>query len=110
MKEVIWTPGWGPDTLIKILPDMDKAFFNGLLRHRVQVSWEDEASVRSLGIPDFANKMGVTAFHHDNKTAHIRLNRRAVCFHSDGPRSQMLQTLVHELVVSINGTVPIIMR
>ena len=46
MREVIWTPGWGPDTLIKILPDMDEAFFNGLLRQRVQVSWEDEASVQ----------------------------------------------------------------
>ena len=88
---------------------MNEAFFNGLLRHRVQVSWEDEASVKSLNIPNFANILGVTAINHEKNTIHIRLNRRAICFDPNGPRSQMLQTLVHELVVSINGTVPIIM-
>ena len=74
MREVIWTPGWGPDTLIKILPDMDEAFVNGLLRYRVQVSWEDEASVQSLDIPDFANMLGFTAFNHKNNITYIRLN------------------------------------
>ena len=40
MRAVIDTPDWGPDILIKILPDLDVAFFNGLLRNKIQVSWK----------------------------------------------------------------------
>ena len=29
MRQMIHTPGWGPDILVKILPDVDMAFFNG---------------------------------------------------------------------------------
>ena len=29
MRQVIHSPRWGPDILVKILPDMDMAFFNG---------------------------------------------------------------------------------
>ena len=36
INQVISTPDWGPDTLVKILPDRDVAFFDDYLRSRVQ--------------------------------------------------------------------------
>lgn len=108
MREVIGRPGWGPDILVKILPNMDEAFFNDLLRCRVQVTWEDEASVRSPNalIPAFANNLGVTSFENIDETCHIRLNRRHVCGGGlCGPRKLMLQVLIHEMVVSIRSNI-----
>lgn len=108
MREVINTPGWGPDILVKILPDMDEAFSNGLLRCSIQVTWEDEASVRSSNdsIPDFADNLGDTSFDDIDETCHIRLNRRYICGGHGGPRKLMLQVLIHEMVVSIRSTLP----
>ena len=31
INQVISTPDWGPDILVKILPDLDVAFFDGYL-------------------------------------------------------------------------------
>ena len=98
IREVVLTPGWSPDTLMKVLPDVDEAFFDGLLRYRIEVAWLDTASV------DF---FGYTSFNAVENTCCIRLNRRTICFGPLGPRQQMFATLIHEMVVSINSTVPI---
>ena len=109
MREVISTPGWGPDMLVKILPDMDEAFFNGLLRSRVQVTWEDEFTVQfsTLPIPRFAYLLGATGYDHNNDICYIRLNRSSICERHSGSRKLMLQVLVHELVVSTRSVLPI---
>ena len=62
MRAVIDTPDWGPDILIKILPDLDVAFFNGFLRNKIQVSWQDEFSMQALRFPtsEFHNALGST--------------------------------------------------
>ena len=107
IKLAISTPGWEPDLLVKLMPDLDVAFFKGRLRTHVQVSWEDSHTMLHLQHPasDFANSLGVTLFDGVNKTCYIRLNRNRVC-HEPDPREVMLQTLVHEMVVSKSSTRP----
>lgn len=108
IKQVIDTPDWGPDTLIKMLPDMDVAFFNGQLRSRVRVSWHSGRPIQFLGTPitRFAKALAVTAFDEGNNICYIYLNRDKICSHPSGPRMVMLGTLIHEMIVSINSTLP----
>ena len=108
MRQVICTPGWRPDILIKMLPDMNEASLNGLLRSRVRVSWEDEASIQSSSLhPNFANVLGATAFDDRDSLCYNRLNRRGICFNPDEPRELMSQALVHEKVARVDSTVPL---
>lgn len=108
IKQVIDTPDWGPDTMVKMLPDLDVAFFDGRLRSRVHASWQDWHSIQSLNppVPDFANLLGITWFRCQTNTCSICLNRQKICLDPGGPRLLMLQTLVHEMVVSTNSTLP----
>ena len=101
INQVISTPDWGPDILVKILPDLDVAFFDGYLRSRVQASWQDGFSAGQA----FARVLGNTNFDKMTNTCHIRLNRYIICFGTVEPRQQMLHTLIHEMVVSIISTV-----
>lgn len=96
---------WGPDVLIKILPDLDVAFFNGLLRNKIQVSWQDSLSIQAEEFPAsrFDNDLGATVFDDVNSISHVYLNRRNICAKSN-PRQAMLLTLVHELVVSTSAS------
>ena len=108
IRQALSTPDWGPDMLVKLLPDMDLAFFNGGLRTHVQVSWEDEWSVLCSQHPNptFADNLGTTAFDSVRNVCHIRLNRIRICQDQPNPREAMLQTLIHEMVVSTSSTLP----
>lgn len=105
MRAVIDTPGWGPDLLIKILPDLDVAFFNGLLRNKIQVSWQDGFSMEDLEFPcsGFDTALGGTEFDHLNGICYVYLNRIFICYEPDF-RQAMLTTLFHELVVSMHAS------
>ncbi|KAK3176964.1 hypothetical protein OEA41_008290, partial [Lepraria neglecta] len=43
---VRWFESWGPDTIIKALPDLDVAFFGGNLRNNVGVFWKTGDAVK----------------------------------------------------------------
>ena len=95
MRAVIDTPDCGPDILIKILPDLDVAFFNGLIRNKIQVSWQDEYSMQASGFPrsDFHLDLGSTEFDSLNGICYVFLNRHNICDEPD-PRQAMSQTLL----------------
>lgn len=69
---VVDTLDWGPDVLLKILPDLDGAFFNGLLRNKIQVSWQDVFSIRALESPS-------SEFDDLNGICYVYLNRHKIC-------------------------------
>ena len=102
IHQAISTPNWGPDLLIKLMPDLDTAFFNGRLRTHVQVAWEDEYTMLFAFKPDanFDTNLGSTSFDSVNNISYIRLNKTKICHQERNPRIAMLQTLVHEMVVS----------
>lgn len=106
INRVIHTPDWGPDVLVKILSDMDIAFFDGRLRVRIHVSWQDGRSMQPSGHSNLHPfiPLGTTVFNGTNNACDIRLNREKIRFGAAEPRTQMLQTLVHETVVGISGT------
>ena len=109
MRAAIDTPGWGPDILIKIIPDMDIAFFNGLLRHKIHVSWQDKFSIQAVPrpVPAFYKTYGAAAFDRTSGICHIYVNREGDLFDAgEVPRKFTLQTLVHQRVVSINSNPP----
>ena len=99
---VVDTWDWGPDVLVKILPDLDVAFFNGLLKNKIQVSWQDESSIQAQEFPsqNFEYDLGATEFDKLSGICHVYLNRYNISDEVNA-REAMLQTLLHELVVSI---------
>ena len=105
IRRVIRTPGWGPDVLIKVSHDMDTAFFNGHLRSRVLVSWQDEQVMHTI-VPDFRYLFGCTSHSRNSNTCLISLNRVGICYGPAEPRRQMFQTLTHEMLVSSNNPPP----
>lgn len=103
INQAISTPNWGPDLLVKLMPDLDTAFFNSRLRTHVQVAWKDESSIVFMDEDTdtlFPNALGLTLFNSVNNSSYIFLNRDNVCHGKPDPRVAMLQTLVHEMVVS----------
>ena len=92
--------------LVQISRDLDTAFFDGRLRGRVQVSWEDVHTTQFLGSNSMAI-LGVTRFDENTNICYILLNRYSISGGSVEPRMQMLQTLIHEMVVSSNMTKPL---
>ena len=103
IDQVLRTPVWGPDMLLQISCDLDIAFFDGYLRNRIKVSWEDVYTTPHLGLNPM-QVLGVTTFYKDDNTCHISLNRYAIPDGPIEPKTQTVQTLTHEMVVSSNTT------
>lgn len=65
-------------------------------------SWKILRSIQALKFPSsgFGNVLGVTELDNLNGICYVYLNRHSIC-HELNPKQAMLQTLLHELVVSI---------
>ena len=107
MRQVLDTPDWGPDILLKMFSDMDVAFFEGQLRNRVRVSWYDGCPSQ-LGNPPIRDSQGFGITHFDpvDNTCYIFLNRDIILDNPTDPRMMMLETMIHEMVVSLASTMP----
>ncbi|KAL9076588.1 MAG: hypothetical protein Q9161_000920 [Pseudevernia consocians] len=100
-----WAPDWGPETIIKSLPDIDVAFFGGWLRGLIQFSWQDAYTMQSLKNPnpEFANLSGDSYMDVTDNICHVRLNRDMILNISADPRKDMFGTAFHELCVSLDS-------
>ena len=90
MRAVISTPDWGPDTWIKILPDMDIAFFKGLLRHKIHVSRRDKLSMQASPNPDpeFYRSYASTVFNSTSSIYHVHFKKERERLFQRGRRSE----------------------
>ena len=67
----------GPDMLIQISCDLDTACFDGRLRYRIRVFWEDVYTTLLLG-SDLKKVLAVSDLDEDQNTCHIVLNRYGI--------------------------------
>ena len=106
IDQVFWTPMWGPEMLIQISRDLDTAFFHGCLRGSIKVSWEDVNTTPFLG-SNLMEVLGITRFDENDNICYILLNRYAIQGGPIEPKTQTVQTLIHEMVVNSNMTKPL---
>ncbi|MCJ1467102.1 hypothetical protein MMC07_005724 [Pseudocyphellaria aurata] len=94
---------WHPDIVIKALPDIDTAFFNGMLRGNIKVQWVDDAllDANMRGPRGPAIVMANTRYLHPRQPhgcTSIWLSLQGVLEPARNPRQRMWQALFHELI------------
>lgn len=99
LRRASWSPDWGPETIIKAMPDIDSAYFGGFLHHMVQVSGQDEKSFTDLD-PGATNLLGLTYVRESDNICCVYLHREEIFNKGRSPKKLMWETIFHELVVS----------
>lgn len=92
-----WDSKWGPDLLVKMLPDIDTAFFNNRLRENLVVHWSDSDTMGMRRDTDETETLGMTSTEGGGNCT-VQLNRDVIFAHAN-PCKQMWQSLYHELVL-----------
>lgn len=62
LSQARWDQHWSPDIIVKVLPDIDAAFFNNRLRGNLVVFWSDADTMGMRYDTDQTNSYGTTQY------------------------------------------------
>lgn len=94
-----WDSKGGPDIILKVLHDMDIAFFNSRLRGKVVVRWSNTEDITvQMEDVDATHVWGLTSYCGGGRCS-VFLNADTILA-SPNPCREAWQTLFHELLVS----------